>query len=159
MILRSVLFPEPFLPMRPRASPERMSKVTSFNAQSVSLSSRNRLWNMPMTCDFNELFRLCRITKAFETFVISIAVDKELYLFCKSGFQTHEKHITRCNHQDSQHCQNSNFLKRRKSIVVKRVLIREDKKRNRVQVNHRLQSWCYRSYLINNRGKPKKQHQ
>src|SRR5262249_8474946 len=91
--------------------------------------------------------------------MISIAVDKELDLFRKSGFQMHEKRITCCNHQDSQHCQNSNFLKRRKSIVEKRALIREDKKRNRVQVNHRLQSWCYRSHVINNWGKPKKQHQ
>ena len=51
-----------------------------------------------MSCDFNELFRLCRTIKAFETLVISIAVDKELNLFRKSVFQAHKKGTARYNH-------------------------------------------------------------
>src|SRR5882724_5077046 len=130
MILSKVLLPEPFLPMRPRASPGRISKVTSLNAQRVSRSSRKRLWKIPMTCDFNELFRLCRMVKAFETSMTSIAVDKELNLFRKSGFETHEREITHYNHQDSQYREDCTFLKGRKSIVIKRVLIPEGEKRN-----------------------------
>ena len=92
-----------------------------------------------MTCDFNELFRLCRIIKAFETLVISIAVDKELDLFRKPVFQTYEKGIADQKHQNSERHEKRDFLKGREDIVEKGILIGDGEKRNRIQVNHGLQ--------------------
>jgi len=62
--------------------------------------------------------------------MISIAVDKKLNLFRKSGFQTHENGIARYHHQDSQQREDRNFLKRRKNVVIKHVLIAQGEKRN-----------------------------
>ncbi len=65
MSFRIVLFPEPFGPMRPNASPGATVKLTSRTAHS---SSREPfLWNRPTATSWNDRGRSWWMTNLFET--------------------------------------------------------------------------------------------